>query len=257
VRRPPFRGQAHARGPAVKDRRRRAGIDKKHGGVAAVLLVIEEHINECISHLARCLQRAGVVAVGPDFAVRSQESVHVARDAHAESFHAASEARAVVRLDDHVDVIGLHAELHDAKKAPARGPDLPANAEEERLPAQARQTRANPHGHMQRPVATLHRPLHVGNACPPAPGLAPGARALAAPCTRQRKRKLTHLNRLTYLILLVNAPVAQFGLIQFSPERSMTERPEDIHDGVRWLPEDIPDSGKRCPGRRPTWRRNE
>jgi hypothetical protein len=41
----------------------------------------------------------------------------------------------------------------------------------------------------------------------------------------------------------------------------MTERAEDIHDGVRWLPEDIPDgslapedipdSGKRCPSKRP------
>ena len=79
-----------------------------------------------------------MIAIGPHAAARIEERVQAARDADAETLHSAGEAQSVVSLDDHVEVVGLDAEVRDAKEAPPCRTNLSNNATKERLGAQTR-----------------------------------------------------------------------------------------------------------------------
>jgi hypothetical protein len=96
-----------------------------------VLFSIEEYVDERISHFPRRPQGTSVIAVGKDAAPRRKECVQAPRNPDAESLHAAREAQSVVRLDQHMDVIGLHTKVNNPKKASLRGKKLLPNAEKQ------------------------------------------------------------------------------------------------------------------------------
>jgi hypothetical protein len=62
----------------------------------------------------------------------------VTGDANREALHPPTKASSIVRLDEQVNVIRLHAEMDDANETLPRFANLVKNATEERLAAQGR-----------------------------------------------------------------------------------------------------------------------
>jgi hypothetical protein len=132
--------------------------------------------------------------------------VHVTGDSHGEPFHALAETPSVVGFDEQVDVVGLHAVVHDAKKAPLCLVKLGDNTVKERLAAQTRQPAANPDGDVQRLVSAVGRSAPVRNPGAPTARFAPRTPAPATPGIPKRKLDLgCHLNRLTFFERTRNA----------------------------------------------------
>jgi hypothetical protein len=103
--------------------------------IGEVLFPIEKYINQDIANIARRLQRTSMVAVPEDAAARPEQTVYATRDPDGEPLHALTEAPSIVGFDDQMDVVGLHAKVHDAKKAPLRLVNLGENTAKERLAA--------------------------------------------------------------------------------------------------------------------------
>jgi hypothetical protein len=70
---------------------------------------------------ARRLQDARVVAIGKQPALAFQLAVDRARHAHAQALYASSQRPPIVCLDQQVEVVALHREMHEpkAKSLPA------------------------------------------------------------------------------------------------------------------------------------------
>jgi hypothetical protein len=76
-----------------------------------------------------------VVPIAPQAAAPPEHPIHRPRDPRGEPLDAAPERTPVVRLDDHVDVILLHAEVVHAKRAVAlqEARELPVDRAERTL----------------------------------------------------------------------------------------------------------------------------
>ena len=86
------------------------------GGAAilAVLAPIVDDIGQRVSHLPRARQILGVVAIREHSPHAAELRVHALCRGDLERAHAIGECLRVLRLDDEVNVIALHRELHDA-----------------------------------------------------------------------------------------------------------------------------------------------
>jgi hypothetical protein len=81
-----------------------------------VFAKIEEHVDERRPHLTRGPQVKGVVAVAPYPAFPVARAVEGARATNGQPLGAPGQGEGPVRLDDEVDVVGLHREVEHAKK---------------------------------------------------------------------------------------------------------------------------------------------
>jgi hypothetical protein len=126
--RPSRHGKLGGVGPAVEKLGRRTRID---GLGPAVLFVIEKNVHQRISHFARGFQCMSMIPIAPDAPSRSQEPIDVTGDADGKPFHPSRQAPSVIRLDEKVDVIRLHAEVDDANEPALRRAQLLANAAKE------------------------------------------------------------------------------------------------------------------------------
>jgi hypothetical protein len=87
-----------------------------------MLPAVQQDVDERVPNLTRRSQRAAVISVGPDVPGTSEPAVDCLRESDPESLHPAYEGPRPVRLDQQMDVVRLHGELHDAKiEAPACG----------------------------------------------------------------------------------------------------------------------------------------
>jgi hypothetical protein len=160
-----------------------------------VLFPIKEYIDEDIANVPRRLQRASMVAVREDAAARPEQAIDATGDPDGKPLHTLTEAPSVVGFDDQMDVVRLHAEVHDTKKTPLRLLKLGNNTAKERLAAQTRQPGADPNGDMQRLVSAVGRSAQVRNSGAFVPRLSPCTPPPTAPGIAQRKIDLGwHLN---------------------------------------------------------------
>ncbi len=94
------------------------GVD----GVAPPLRVrseVAQHVRERPVYLGRRPEDMGVIAIREDRALAPHEAVHPDGDAARQRLHAARERRAVVRLDEEMQVVSLDGEVHDPDVRPA------------------------------------------------------------------------------------------------------------------------------------------
>jgi hypothetical protein len=80
---------------------------------------VQQHVHQRLAHLLWAVQRPAVIAVGPHAPAPSCTAIDRAGATDRQSLQAAAERDVVVRLDDEVQVIGLHRELDQAKPPPA------------------------------------------------------------------------------------------------------------------------------------------
>jgi hypothetical protein len=76
---------------------------------------ILQHVDECVTHLARRRERPRVISVGPHLTAPSEEAIGRLGDAYRKALEAAPERDVSVAFDEQMDVIGLHAELEQAE----------------------------------------------------------------------------------------------------------------------------------------------
>jgi len=88
---------------------------RRQPALRAVLAHVEQHIRQCIPHLARRPKDAQVVTVAQDDAARAEGLVHEPREARSECLHAASELRRAASLDQEMRVIRLERVLDDGE----------------------------------------------------------------------------------------------------------------------------------------------
>ena len=145
-----------------------------------MFFVICEAIDERVANLARAREIATVVAISPDAPTPAAErSIEEAIRADGEALHPTRESGIVLRLDDEMQMIVLHRELHDAEvvsPSPANGA---LERCEERLRAEARETARRAHRDMQRVPILVHGTAamaHLGKRA----GLRPRTRLLLA-----------------------------------------------------------------------------
>ena len=96
---------------AIRVNARRTRLPVSLGVNAPVL----EHVPDCVRGLPRRGQKVRVVAIGEHGAGAVHQLVEGARHPHLEPLHRAAQRLRVGRLDDAVDVVALHGELHQAE----------------------------------------------------------------------------------------------------------------------------------------------
>jgi hypothetical protein len=101
--------------PAVEPRTGAARVDARAG--AEVLAKVEEHVDQRVPHFAGRMEGVGVIAVDPDWAAAVDGAIDGAGTADGETLHTADQCRGTLRFHDEVQVIGLHGELGQAKRA--------------------------------------------------------------------------------------------------------------------------------------------
>src|SRR5262245_50225774 len=107
-----------SRPPAIEPRRRRAGI--KAARSRDVLTEVLENIHQAMTHLTRRGEPARVIPLAPDRAAATKHAVDRLGRANREPLAAARQGARVVRFDEQMQVIRLHAELK-YPEARARG----------------------------------------------------------------------------------------------------------------------------------------
>jgi len=75
-----------------------------------------QHVDECVTHLARCRERPRVISAGPHIPAPSEHAVDGLRDADSEALKPSLERGVSIAFDEQMDVVGLHAELEQAKR---------------------------------------------------------------------------------------------------------------------------------------------
>ena len=82
------------------------------------MAMIEEHVTEGEADLGRRAQRPSVIALGEQPTAPTEHPVQATRQSNLQADHPAGQAVGTASLDDEMKVIGLHAELDDAKVGP-------------------------------------------------------------------------------------------------------------------------------------------
>jgi hypothetical protein len=173
---------------AVEVPRRRAWIDARP---AAVLDPVRDDVHERIAHFARRPKRVYVVTVRPDATTAAEQAVDAARDAHGKALHAPREERTIVRLDEQVNVVRLHAEMNNAKEPLLRGSNLCQHAAEHRLRSKRWQPLTDAHRHVQGMAAVVFRTPAMRNAGTSSLGLATRAAPPASGRAFERQAELS------------------------------------------------------------------
>jgi hypothetical protein len=142
---------------------------------------VQQHVGDCVPHLARRPQDPHVGAIGEHPARVPEDAVRGAREARGDRLQPARQVAGARGLDDQVRVVGLDAVVDEAE-APALAGRPPAALElgDEARAAQRGKVRA----HLQRDVAGMAcgeggaSPMRIA---PLRPGLAAGAGPRPAP----------------------------------------------------------------------------
>ena len=143
---------------------------------------IEEHITQREAHLARSLQGARVIAVRKQPARALKAAIDGAGDANRQALDAARERATVVRFCDQMQMIALHAEVHqrEAELLLGRGQSL-THHHEQRVLAQRAHCALHAQRDVQRVVTRMGGPAQMRDPGPIAAGLPTSARASPAP----------------------------------------------------------------------------
>ena len=75
-----------------------------------------QHVDECMTHLARRCEHPRVISPGPHIAPPSKQVIDGLRDADRQSLEASLERDVSIAFHEQMDVIRLHAELEQAKR---------------------------------------------------------------------------------------------------------------------------------------------
>jgi hypothetical protein len=102
--------------PSLEPSRRRAGVEAH--SAAYVLAEVLEDVDEGIPNLARLPQHVRVIPSIPNAPSPSQHAVDGSRDANGNALHTAREPRRRIRLHEQMEMIGLDAEVDEAKGVP-------------------------------------------------------------------------------------------------------------------------------------------
>src|SRR5262245_45671297 len=94
----------------------------------------------------------------------AEHPVVAPREAHAQPDHAARQRSRIVRLDDHVEVVVLHAELDDAEPGSCRGAERGAQFAKAALSAHAGKTGRASEGHVNGVATMMDASRDVSNA---------------------------------------------------------------------------------------------
>ncbi|HLY37825.1 MAG TPA: hypothetical protein VKU61_07305 [Candidatus Binatia bacterium] len=132
--------------PSNEPSSRGAGIDPAPGHM--MLPAVEQNVDQTIPHLAGRPQRAAVEAIGPNSASASDPTVDRLREADAEPLHPARQCGCPVGLDEQVQVVRLHREMHDAEVCGRREHEPAADRAEDAVSAQRRKAAHGPNRHV-------------------------------------------------------------------------------------------------------------
>jgi hypothetical protein len=83
-----------------------------------VFPAILQHVDERVTHLARCREVTRVMPLCPDASAPPERPIHRLRHPDRQSLDAAAKHHGVISFDEHMHVIDLDAEL---KKSEASG----------------------------------------------------------------------------------------------------------------------------------------
>jgi hypothetical protein len=162
---------------------------------------ILKNVNQYIADFARRLQGTRVIAAGKYPPPATEQAIDRTSDPDRESGGAARKRRLVLRLDEQVQMVGLHGELHDPKGRRRGLQKAAADRGEHDLLPQRRQSASHSQGQMQRMPGLVLGTRPVRNS-PPATRRAPRAHARATPSARDGQTEL-HDGGL-HLIMAIN-----------------------------------------------------
>src|SRR5262249_23724622 len=86
-----------------------------------VLEAVPENVDQAVANLRRRPERPRMIAIAPQAAGAAGRPIDHAGDSRGQALDAARERGAVCGLDDHVDMVALDPELHDAAREAAAG----------------------------------------------------------------------------------------------------------------------------------------
>ena len=145
--------------PTVEVHGRRTGIQTAFSPV--VFPEIHQHIHERVPHRARGGEWAGVIAILPHGAAPAEGAVDRPCYADGEAAKAPAERPRIVRLDDEMHMIVLHAELEDSEAAVGGRGEGTADGREDPLGSQATDRRTRAQGDVQGVRGGVRRPAPV------------------------------------------------------------------------------------------------
>src|SRR3954469_11464277 len=116
-----------------------------------VLHLIAEDISNRVGDLARALERPRVKPVREDLSAQPLRFVETTSEPNREALHPTLERKRVVRFDDEMDVVPLHAEVDDAEPEPLLAfSECFRDRREAPRASQARTPATNSHRHVHR-----------------------------------------------------------------------------------------------------------
>jgi hypothetical protein len=120
---------------------------------------VEKNVNQSIAHFAGRAQFPRVEPSAQDGSAATEHAVVCPRKANGEPGHSPREGRTVVRLDNEMGVVVLHAEMHDAEPRPCRRGECSPQLTEASLFAHTGQKPPATQRHMNRMAATMEGAL--------------------------------------------------------------------------------------------------
>ena len=102
-----------------------------------MFLPVHQYVDERVAHLARRFERTRMVTIAEDIPSSSHDAVGGARESNRHPDKTARERGLVVRLDQKMDVIGLHRKVHDSKPRSRRLGERATDLEKDELLTQA------------------------------------------------------------------------------------------------------------------------
>jgi hypothetical protein len=128
-----------------------------------MLLEIHENVDERVPCFAGRAERVSVIAIAPNSPVAPGHTIHRARQTDRQAGHSAGKRDFVMRLDDEVQVIGLHGEVNHPEPRARGVPECASKACEYDLSAQIRNGLTCTHRNMHGMVLIVFWPSPMGN----------------------------------------------------------------------------------------------
>ena len=146
-----------------------------------VLPKVLEDVDDRIPDFARSRKSARMVTVRPDPSATTERAIDRLRNANGESLKTAAQCHRIVRFDEQVDVIPLHAEVQEAKSSSGNSDERCSYGTEDVVTPQHRQIPTGAERHVDWAVAIVRSRSSVRDTPSPASGLASGTFSPAAP----------------------------------------------------------------------------
>jgi hypothetical protein len=94
-----------------------------------VVLEVQQHVGDRVSHFPGSLQFSRVIAISPDFAVTPKRFVNRFGDPDRKTLHPTRYTQLINRFDDQMDVISLNREVQNSEIAALSEPNCVPNRE--------------------------------------------------------------------------------------------------------------------------------